>query len=204
MPPFQDADVQTADPLWTTREAAQRLGVSLRTVQLWVEAGILPAGRTAGGHRRIRRSDVEALVQRSGLREPARREPTRQRVLLVEDQADLLHLWQTTLEGLGDRITVQTASNGYAALLELGRQRPQVLVTDLMMPGMDGFEMLRSLSRSGDLDGTHVVVITALGQSDIAARGGLPEPVTVLHKPVSPDQLLSHIESLLPSRHPSA
>ena len=56
------------DPLLTTREAAMRLGVSLRTVQLWVEAGTLPAGRTPGGHRRIRLSAVEALAQRSGLR----------------------------------------------------------------------------------------------------------------------------------------
>lgn len=204
MPTMQDDDVQTADPLWTTREAAQRLGVSLRTVQLWVEAGILPAGRTAGGHRRIRRSDVEALVQRSGLREPARREPQRQRLLLVEDQPDLLKLWETTLESLGGRVEVQSASNGYAALLELGRRRPHILVTDLMMPGLDGFGMLQALSRSGELEGTQVLVITALSQAEISGRGGLPEGVTVLHKPVSPEQLLEHIDGMLPAPRPGA
>ena len=50
------------DPFLTTRQAAQLLGVSLRSVQLWVEAGTLPAGSTPGGHRRIRRSAVEALA----------------------------------------------------------------------------------------------------------------------------------------------
>lgn len=56
------------DPLMTTRETAHLLGVSLRTVQLWDAAGTLPAGRTPGGHRRIRKSDVLALAERSGLR----------------------------------------------------------------------------------------------------------------------------------------
>lgn len=64
-----------ADPLMTTRETAQLLGVSLRTVQLWDTAGTLPAGRTPGGHRRIRKSDVLAFAERSGLR-PARQTAT--------------------------------------------------------------------------------------------------------------------------------
>ncbi|MBI2732422.1 MAG: excisionase family DNA-binding protein [Aquabacterium sp.] len=51
----------------TTREAAVRLGVSLRTVQLWVEANILPAARTPGGHRRIPYNAVEALALSTGL-----------------------------------------------------------------------------------------------------------------------------------------
>src|SRR5574343_716508 len=51
----------------TTREAATRLGVSLRTVQLWVEADILPAARTPGGHRRIPYNAVEALALSTGL-----------------------------------------------------------------------------------------------------------------------------------------
>lgn len=58
------------DPLMTTRETAHLLGVSLRTVQLLVKAGTLSAGRTPGGHRRIRKSDVLALAERSGLRPP--------------------------------------------------------------------------------------------------------------------------------------
>ena len=62
-----------ADPFLTTREAALLLGVSLHSVQLWDEAGILPAGRTPGGHRRIRTSDVHALAAKMGIKtaEPA-------------------------------------------------------------------------------------------------------------------------------------
>lgn len=56
------------DPLLTTSEAASHLGVSLHSIQLWVTDGTLPAGLTPGGHRRIRKSDVTALAERSGLR----------------------------------------------------------------------------------------------------------------------------------------
>lgn len=55
------------DPLLTTSEVAQRMGVSLRTVQLWVDAGLLAAGRTPGGHRRIRQSAVTALAGAGGI-----------------------------------------------------------------------------------------------------------------------------------------
>ncbi len=50
----------------STREAAERLGVSLRTVQLWTEAGLLRAWKTPGGHRRILTSSVDRLLQRRG------------------------------------------------------------------------------------------------------------------------------------------
>ena len=52
----------TNDDVLSTREAAERLGVALRTVQLWVESGVLPAWKTAGGHRRISRIAVERLI----------------------------------------------------------------------------------------------------------------------------------------------
>ena len=48
--------------LLSTREAAQLLGISLRTAQLWVESGVLRAWKTAGGHRRILRASVEAVL----------------------------------------------------------------------------------------------------------------------------------------------
>lgn len=73
------------DPFLTTKEAAQRLGVCLRTIQLWVEAGTLHAARTPGGHRRIRVSDVLALQGSMGIQQP-KKAP----VLLTDDQISKL------------------------------------------------------------------------------------------------------------------
>jgi excisionase family DNA binding protein len=178
------------DPLLTTREAALRLGVSLRTVQLWVEAGTLPAGRTPGGHRRIRLSAVEALAQRSGLRPPmsaigaplAPDQPAD--VLLIAATADQLVQWQQALAHFGRTVTIRGADNGYTGMLQLGRKAPDLLITDLVMPDVDGYAMLRTLSSLPEYARLHVLAMTGLAPRSIAERGGVPERVRVMHHPV--------------------
>lgn len=188
------------DPLLTTREAAMRLGVSLRTVQLWVEAGTLPAGRTPGGHRRIRLSAVEALAQRSGLRgSPASgvhhangHSPVD--VLLVAATVDQLHLWQDALHGLGSSISLRGANNGYTGLLQLGHRVPDLLVTDLAMPDIDGYAMLLTLAGLVEYQAMRTLAITSQSPQAIAERGGLPEAVRVMHAPVSSMAVRTWIE----------
>jgi excisionase family DNA binding protein len=178
------------DPLLTTREAAMRLGVSLRTVQLWVEAGTLPAGRTPGGHRRIRLSAVEALAQRSGLRAAAQTAQMLQPamtpldVLLVAASVDQLQVWQEALQPLYGSITLRGANNGYTGLLQLGRKTPDLLITDLSMPDIDGYAMLLTLAGLHDYANLRVLAITAQSPQQIAERGGLPDRVRVMHQPV--------------------
>lgn len=198
--------------MMTTSEVAKRLGVSLRTVQLWVEAGILPAARTPGGHRRIPATAVEALALSTGLAErvadpgpaaqPAAAPPPQAYdLLLVEDNADLRMLWEVTLESLGDAINLRVADTGYAALLHIGQKQPDLMVTDLMLPGMDGFEMIRTLQRDPSYAGIRILAITSLGPADVQDRGGLPDSVELMHKPVSPQELLNRIEACM--REPS-
>lgn len=74
----------TADPFLTTKEAALRLGVTLRTVRLWVNDGKLQAACTPGGHRRIRTSDVRVLQERMGIK------PAKAVVLLTDERLDAL------------------------------------------------------------------------------------------------------------------
>lgn len=170
--------------LCSTRDAAQLLGVSLRTVQLWVEGGVLPAWKTAGGHRRIPRGAVETLLaqRREALQGEAK--PAALKLLVVEDEADLLKLYRLQVEGWGLPVELLTAANGFEGLVRIGENRPNLLVTDLNMPGMDGFRMIRSLRANPDFANMEIVAVTALGKEEIADRGGLPEDVRVFTKPV--------------------
>jgi excisionase family DNA binding protein len=189
----------TNDDVLSTREAAEQLGVALRTVQLWVESGVLPAWKTAGGHRRISRVAVERLIGErraalSGDTQPAPLQPaggeTRLRVMVVEDEPELLRLFLMVIDGWDLPIDVTPASDGFEALLRIGQQCPDLLVTDLNMPGMDGFKMIESLRGVGPAyDDMEIIVVTALSDADIARRGGLPDPVRVFHKPVPFDEL---------------
>ena len=196
----------TNDDVLSTREAAERLGVALRTVQLWVEGGVLPAWKTAGGHRRISRVAVERLIRERTVALtgdaalPQTASPgteTRLQVMVVEDEPELLRLFLMVIAGWDLPVTVTPARNGFEALLRMGQHCPDLLVTDLNMPGMDGFKMIASL-RGVDLEfeSMDIVVVTALVPDEIARRGGLPAGVRVFHKPVPFDEL----ESLLRER----
>jgi excisionase family DNA binding protein len=177
----------------STREAAERLGVALRTVQLWVESGVLPAWKTAGGHRRISRAAVEKLIEerRQALEGgPATAGNGRLRVLLVEDQPEQRRLMQLVIESWELPLDLTSADDGYEALLNMGRECPDMLITDLDMPGMDGFRMVGALRAQGhayaDME---IVVVTALSPLEIQRRGGLPPGMRLFFKPVPFDEL---------------
>jgi excisionase family DNA binding protein len=195
----------------TTREAASLLGVSVGTVQLWVESGLLDAWKTVGGHRRVVRESIERLLHKPGSAStfppaltqtgPAQR-PLK--VLVVEDDLNLLRLYKTHIANWPQPLELQALDNGFEALLSIGRGQPDILVLDLHMPEMDGFGMLRALQSLDAMRLTRVVVVTGLDAADIAARGGLPEGVEVLAKPIPFERLraiaLEVVDTRLPQR----
>jgi excisionase family DNA binding protein len=176
--------METGQDVCSTSDAAERLGVSLRTVQLWSEAGLLRAWKTPGGHRRILTASVDELLQRrTGV--SARRPSGGQfQVLVVEDEPDFRQLFELHLRSWDLPIQMSSAASGFDALLQIGATRPDLLITDLRMPGIDGFEMLRALKASGEMGEIQIIVVTALTEHTIAERGGLPAGVTVLFKPL--------------------
>lgn len=203
----------------TTREAALRLGVSLRTVQLWVEASILPAARTPGGHRRIPYNAVEALAMNMGLGAAvmASAVPSRPpqpvvepplvswhasgplRLVLVSQDAAWLDGCLAALKVYGDAVRVVTADNGYLGLLQIGRETPDLLVTMLDLPGIDGVEMLRTLERCESLGKLRVLALNADPEA-LKAQGGLPASVEAVSGPITPDALVARVGRWLLSR----
>lgn len=173
----------------TTREAAEALGVSLRTVQLWAESGILDAWKTEGGHRRISFASVERLLNKGMLpNEQPETEPEpasdRLRLLVVEDDNILLKLYKMRIASWKMPIDLTTASNGYEALLRIGRESPDLMIADLYMPGMDGFRMIRSLAASSFREGMEIVIVSGLDARQIEENGGLPPDIRCFTKPV--------------------
>lgn len=177
----------------TTRQAAEMLGVSLRTIQLWVEAGALAAWKTPGGHRRIARASVEQLQAR-GKPRPGNLEASQPPVLVVEDNPGLRKLYQAAFKRWN--IPLLLAANGFEGLLKVGEFKPGMVVSDLQMPGMDGFAMIRALLANDELASMRVVVVTGLTEKEINNRGGLPGDLPVLRKPVPLERLRALIEEL--------
>lgn len=180
------------EKLLTTRESAKLLGVSLRTIQLWVESGVLPAWKTAGGHRRIPQTAIDAFLtaKQSALHpetittELPAADLQRTKLLIVEDEHDLLELYKLNFEAWNLPVEVVTATNGFEGLIKVGEEKPAFVISDLVMPGMDGFRMIRTLRNRPEFNDMTIVVVSALSLEEIDDRGGLPDNVHILTKPV--------------------
>lgn len=196
----------------TTRQAAEILGVSLRTVQMWSNNGLIETWKTGGGHRRLSRDSVERLVHRKPpVENPAAADwstadevhsGTRPlRVLVVEDDPDLLRLYRANLARWTPPPQVIAAGNGYEALVLLGREAPDLLVLDLHLPEIDGFRILRALREMPALSRLRVVVVTGLEADVIAARGGIAPDIEILPKPVPFERLQAIAETVAARRN---
>jgi CheY-like chemotaxis protein len=97
-------------------------------------------------------------------------------------------------------VEVELAGNGFAALLKMGERAPDLLITDLNMPGMDGFGMIRHLRESAQWKALPIVVVSALAPRDIEARGGLPADIPVFGKPVPFDRLEEMVRAAIDRR----
>ena len=86
------------------------------------------------------------------------------------------------------------------ALLDMPTMQPQVLLTDLRMPNVDGFEFLRTLSEHSIFNSLAVVVITGMSPDEISAKGGLPDGVQLLQKPIDLDWLRGFLDALMSVR----
>ncbi|WP_287110329.1 response regulator [Methylobacillus sp.] len=185
----------------STRDASKVLGVSLRTVQLWVESGVLKAWKTAGGHRRIARSSIDHILnQRKQAIMPVNTLSPEQKVfhiLLVEDDSALRNLFSYFFSSWKHPVRIDVATDGFEGLINLGREVPDLLITDLNMPGMSGFEMLRHLKSSNQFSKLNIIALTALNDDYIQDKGGLPDGVLLFRKPVVLSELEPIIESMI-------
>ena len=183
-------DLSTVSEL-TTRQAATLLNVSVRTVQLWVESGVLQAWKTAGGHRRISVGSIQQLLdekqdKQTPIRRPNNKGPVT--VLIVDDDKDTLLLYKMLINNWFPSLQVETAEDGIDALVKIGTFKPTVVITDLQMPQLDGFAIIERLHNDAQYDYLTAIVVTGMGAAEVTASN-LPNSVPVLHKPIPVEEL---------------
>jgi two-component system KDP operon response regulator KdpE len=119
------------------------------------------------------------------------------RILVVEDEPEMLALLSEWLEE--DGYQVKTAGNAWDALEAFVELKPALTITDLRMPGMDGFQLIRRIRQMSD---AHVMALTALDGDEHTIRGLDLGADEYLRKPISKRVLLAHVRSLLRRAEP--
>jgi excisionase family DNA binding protein len=180
----------TGEPDWLTLgQAAKFLGVAQSTIRKWSDQGRVPAFYTPGGHRRYRRRDLETFLDRSG---PGGRS-SGPLVLVVDDDERLREVVRINLELEG--YAVREAAGAEEALSAIEDQAPELVLLDVVMPGVDGWQMLQRMQeRFGSIP---VVMFSGQvedGASDARQRGAH----SFVGKPFDPHQLIEQAKQLLP------
>jgi excisionase family DNA binding protein len=181
----------SGEPQWLTLgEAARYLGVAQSTIRKWSDTGRVRAFYTPGRHRRYRREDLDAFLESSG--PGATGGPL---VLIVDDDEQVREYVRVNLEAEG--YNVREAGNAEEGLRALEESQPDLVLLDVMMPQVDGWEMLQLLHERHGADAVPVVMFS--GKVDEAAAGEAAERGAqgFIGKPFDPSQLIEKTRQLL-------
>lgn len=145
--------VQGPDDFLTVNEAARMLKVSATTIRNWAAEGRIQEHRTLGGHRRFRVADIERLARAIVPQE-------RLKVLVIDDDPAIRFVVREAFTSVG--FDVIEAGSGLLGLDALDNDPPSLILLDIMMPGLDGLQVMRYLDQYGVK--VPVLAFSALGE----------------------------------------
>lgn len=184
--------------VFTTFETAKLCHVSPLSIINWVNAGRLPAFRTPGGHRRIRREDLIRFMRETGipLPEELREGSGKPKILVVDDEASIREVLAEHLTTRPTSYEVLAAADGFEAGRLVATFRPDVVLLDLRMPGLDGFQICRTIKADPETKNTVVIAMTGFYSPETEARILECGAVRCFAKPVEPSTLSAFIDSI--------
>ncbi|MCB9701157.1 MAG: response regulator [Myxococcales bacterium] len=119
-------------------------------------------------------------------------------ILIADDEAHIRLLLEQALEELEDEgVAIATAGDGARALEVIARERPGLVFLDVMMPGMNGFEVCQAVRADAALAPTKIVMLTAKGQEFDRRRGEEAGADLYLTKPFDPDEIVALARRIL-------
>ncbi len=184
-------------PQFGTLEVARMLGISAMTVVRWIDKGLIPAFKTPGSHRRILREDLRHFIRKMGLPMPDELKYDKWRVLAVDDEPEVLDVLVRAFETEeSGSYEVFRAVDGVTALIDVGRLKPDVLLLDIVLPGLDGIEVCRRIKENPHLT-TFVVAISGKATDEMREAVLAAGAQMFLEKPVSIHQLRREVAQLL-------
>lgn len=199
---LQETDIHPAD-LIDKQLFMRQVAVGPDTLELWHKSGMIYVlnDHVSLSHHwsvtelqilvtRIRHDYRDWLMHRNRL--------GHRRVLIVEDDTDLRHLYQFQLQEMRESDWIDCVADGAEALFSIGALKPDIIICDLKMPGMDGFHMLDVLADTDYLVDCRKIVITGLPSNELSKQLAEPDSLTVMTKPVDFGDLQTVINATEP------
>ena len=150
------------DKVMTVYEASKYCNVSSKTIINWVDSGHIKAYKTVGGHRRINKSDLVAFMEKQGIPIPDIKDDAgRKKILVVDDDPIIVETIVQALEEDEHGYEVISASDGFEAGLQVSHFLPDLLILDIMMPDIKGFDVCKTIKFNPETQHIKIIVLSA-------------------------------------------
>jgi excisionase family DNA binding protein len=182
----------------TVFTASKYCNVSSKTIINWVEAGHIKAYKTVGGHRRIKKTDLETFMRDQGIPIPEEKEDTaRKKILVVDDDMIIVESIVQSLEEDEFDYEVISASDGFEAGLQVNHFKPDLLILDIMMPDIKGYDVCKKIKTSEETRNTKIIVLSAYLDDEKFAQMKENGADICFSKPLPLHQLKEEVAKLL-------
>ena len=150
------------DDILTVFKASKHCKVSPKTIINWIEAGHIKAYKTVGGHRRISQADLETFMRKQGIPIPDEDvDEGRKRILVVDDDPIIVETIVQALEEDEYDYEVISASDGFEAGIQVNHFKPHLLILDIMMPDIKGYDVCKKIKTDDETKNTKIIVLSA-------------------------------------------
>jgi len=148
----------------TTGEVARYCHVTTNGVKKWIAEGKLKAFQLPGGHYRISKRDFREFLEYYKI--PIEEEffIESRKILIVDDEPTIVELIKATLEKETEDYLIETAVDGYDALVKVGDFKPDLLILDMKMPRVDGYEVCKRILENPQTN--HIRILAMTGQAE--------------------------------------
>ena len=179
----------------TTGAVAAACQVTIPTVKRWIREGHLAAFRTAGGHYRVTAEAFDRFRTARDIPLVDDAQGESPKVLIIDDDPNILATLADALVWVG-RYKVEVAQDGYEGLIRVGGFRPDVLVLDIRMPGLDGFQVCRRIKADPATRSTRILAMSGYAEADTTTRVFEAGADAFLEKPIDLKCLRAEVDRL--------
>jgi len=145
---------------YTTHDIARFCDVYPSSVVRWINEGKLKSYETPGGHQRVSRENLLVFLKEFRIPIPAEVESPQKRILIVDDDVDTTRILERTFNRHPDLFRVEVCHSGVEALIHIGREAPDLLIIDIVMPKMDGFQVCHVLKSEPQTSALKIIVVS--------------------------------------------
>ena len=181
--------------VYTIPEAARICSVGRTTMWRWVKSGELKVSMTLGGKYRISKADLEKFIIKNNIYPLTHKHSPRGKILIVDDDRNIQRVFTSVL--LNEGYETETASDGFEAGIKVMQFKPDLIILDLFMPGMDGFDVCERMKKNSSTSHIKILAVTGYDTKESKDRIMQIGANGYLVKPMEKNKMLKMVKDLL-------